>query len=106
MRRITINGKARKVVGYVEYTYKDALSLFVANQGGKNFGWFVAADARQNTSSKAFSVWENGSDWGCAIKFQQLVRAYKDSGKRPKMIRFAFTRDDVYLVNSAGKVII
>lgn len=106
MQTITINGKARKVVGYVEYTYKDALNLFVANGGGKNFGWVVASDARQDTSRKAFSVWENGADWSAAIKFQRLVRAYKDSGKRPKMVRFAFTRDDVYMVNNAGDVIL
>lgn len=107
MDSIIVNGKTTKVVGYAEYTYTDALNMLASHKENvKMFGWAIADDAKQNTSNKAFSVWENGADWGCVLKFQTLIAAYKGTNKRPKLVRFAFTRKDVYLVTSKGDVIL
>lgn len=84
------------------YTELVTLAANLTKVSIKPFGWEIASRANLSESY----VFENGLDYDIGIKFVKVVKAYKQTNKRPKTLTFKFESGNVSILSASGKVII
>jgi hypothetical protein len=86
--------------------YKDALDLFLTltkDTTVKPFSWEIMRRADYTNYTRIF---EGALDYGIGMSFIALIRMYKNTGKRPTEIQFAFHSKGCDILSKSGKLLI